>query len=69
MKAEMETKTRRRGINPFRRLSQTNAEVPSQAADVLTAEPEPKMTLGSVTKREAKDHRKRVLRNKVQKAK
>ena len=70
MTAEMETKTRKRGSvnHTFRRL-QTNAAVPCERADVLTTKAEPKMTLGTVTKRETKVHRKRVLRNKVQKAK
>jgi hypothetical protein len=39
-----------------------------ETADVVTETPEP-MTLGKLTKRETKVHRKRALRNKVQKAK
>jgi hypothetical protein len=65
----METRKRGSVNHTFRRLSQTDAEVPSQAADVPTTKAVPQMTLGRVTKRETKDHRKRVLRNKVQKAK
>jgi hypothetical protein len=46
----------------------TTPEVPSEAADVVTEKTEP-MTLGRMTKQETKVHRKRALRNKVQKAK
>ena len=62
-----EIKTRRRGINLFRRL-QTNAEaveVP-QTGEVTTT-PVP-TTLGNATKQETKKHRRKVLGNKVQKA-
>ena len=60
--------TRKRGSNYMFRRLQTKAEIPSQTADVPT-KASPKVTLGSVTKRETKVHRKKVLRNKVQKAK
>jgi hypothetical protein len=64
-KRSAETETRKRGSVNYK----PNAEVPCERADVLTTKAEPKMTLGTVTKRETKVHRKRVLRNKVQKAK
>lgn len=62
--------TRKRGSNHMPRRLQTKVEIPSRTADVpATTKASPKVTLGSVTKRETKDHRKKVLRNKVQKAK
>jgi hypothetical protein len=64
-KRSAEIETKKRGSVNYK----PNAEVPSERADVLTTKTEPKTTLGSVTKRETKVHRKRVLRSKVQKAK
>jgi hypothetical protein len=46
----------------------TTPNVGPETADVLAQKTEP-MTLGRITKRETKVHRKRALRNKVQKAK
>jgi hypothetical protein len=64
-----EMETRKRGsVNHTFRTLQTKAEVPSQTAEVPATKAAPK-TLGKITKQETKVHRKRVLRNKVQKAK
>jgi len=65
LKSPAEIETRKRGSVNYK----PNAEVPSKTEDVLTTKAEPKATLGSVTKRETKVHRKRVLRSKVQRAK
>jgi hypothetical protein len=46
----------------------TTPHIGPETADVLAQKPEP-MTLVRITERETKVHRKRALRNKVQKAK
>jgi hypothetical protein len=63
-KQKPEMESRKRGAV---RNAVATPHVP-ETADVVTETPEP-MTLGKLTKRETKVHRKRALRNKVQKAK
>jgi hypothetical protein len=66
----MQTTNRMRGIShPFiKKTKDESVEVVPVAADVPATKDAP-MTLGAITKRETKDHRKRVLRSKFQKAK
>jgi hypothetical protein len=66
----MQTTNRKRGVShPFiKKTKDESVETVPAAADVPATKDAP-MTLGAITKRETKDHRKRVLRKKIQKAK
>jgi len=64
-KEKQEMEIRKRGSVNY---AVTTPHVPSDTADVLAKKIEP-MTLGRITEREKKAHRKRALRNKSLKAK
>jgi hypothetical protein len=66
----MET-NRKRGVSHMfvKKTKEEATEIPTVEVPATTTKTSPKTTLGAITKRETKDHRKRVLRKKIQKAK